>query len=96
MANTVCCTAVDPTTEAHTLLRVLMSYENKKSNIKYLKMHEMNPNEERRKSELQNTLPLRYPFTAQKLRKKKTTLSAFTLDGIWAARPSSSAGLEPT
>ncbi|GBN34898.1 hypothetical protein AVEN_91453-1 [Araneus ventricosus] len=44
----------------------------------------MNPNEERRRSELQNTLPLRNPFTGQKLRRKKATLSAFTLDGLWA------------
>ncbi|GBM27246.1 hypothetical protein AVEN_255105-1 [Araneus ventricosus] len=50
----------------------------------------MNPNEEGRRIELQNTLPLRNPFTAQKLRKEKATLSAFTLDGLWAASQHSS------
>ncbi|GBO21351.1 hypothetical protein AVEN_130251-1, partial [Araneus ventricosus] len=63
-----------------------------KSNKKNEKRHKMNTNEERRRSELQNTLPLRSPFTAQKLRRKKPTLSAFTLDWIWAARSSRSAG----
>ncbi|GBN11889.1 hypothetical protein AVEN_236038-1 [Araneus ventricosus] len=50
----------------------------------------MNPNEERYRSELQNTLPLRNPFTAQKLRREKATLSAFTLDGLWAESQHSS------
>ncbi|GBN89211.1 hypothetical protein AVEN_166132-1 [Araneus ventricosus] len=50
----------------------------------------MNPNEERRMSELQNTLPRRYPFTEQKLRRQKATLSAFTLDGLRAESQHSS------
>ncbi|GBM99456.1 hypothetical protein AVEN_133476-1 [Araneus ventricosus] len=50
----------------------------------------MNPNEERRRSELQNTLPLRNPFTAQTLRKEKATLSTFTLDGLLAPSQHSS------
>ncbi|GBO04971.1 hypothetical protein AVEN_224292-1 [Araneus ventricosus] len=56
----------------------------------------MNPSKERRRSELQITLPRRNPFTAQKIRREKATLSNFYLDGLWAAMPSSSAGTEPT
>ncbi|GBM05100.1 hypothetical protein AVEN_168518-1 [Araneus ventricosus] len=54
----------------------------------------MNPNDERRRTELQNTLPLRNPFTAQKLQREKATLSAFTFDGLWAESQHSS-GWQP-